>query len=178
MRGLAFSAVAGERFGRLSVVAKARDLTTMKPEWLCVCDCGGLAFSQGSYLRSGHVKSCGCLQRELRERGVAPTHGHARQAARTGTYIAWKSMKQRCVNSKRQDWKNYGGRGISVCAKWRTSFPAFLADMGERPIGLEIDRIDNDGNYEPGNCRWTTRLVNRRNRHRRVQRPTSKKEAD
>jgi len=87
-------------------------------------------------------------------------------------------MKQRCVNSKRQDWKNYGGRGISVCAKWRTSFPAFLADMGERPIGLEIDRIDNDGNYEPGNCRWTTRLVNRRNRHRRVQRPTSKKEAD
>lgn len=98
---------------------------------------------------------------------VKTTHGQSRSrtAGRTATttYYVWAAMIQRCTNPKSGDWYLYGERGIAVCERWR-KFENFLADMGEKPDGLSIDRIDNDGNYEPGNCRWATAIEQRHNR--------------
>ena len=92
-------------------------------------------------------------------------HGHKTRADKASpTYRSWKSMKWRCANTAPKDWKHYGARGIAVCPRWASSFEAFLADMGERPAGKTLDRIDNDKGYEPGNCRWATASEQRRNR--------------
>jgi hypothetical protein len=110
---------------------------------------------------------------EARERMAVErtTHGHARSRttgrAGTSTYYIWAAMIQRCTNPRCAAWKDYGGRGISVCARWRESFENFLADMGEKPEGLSIDRTNNDGNYEPGNCRWATASEQARNKRPR-----------
>lgn len=139
----------GQKFGRLLVLGVAQD--RRRPlRWLVRCDCGTEKSVIGAALRTGSTSSCGC-SRSAALSARARTHGmHA-----SPTYRSWRSMITRCENAAAPDWPRYGGRGICVCERWR-SFDAFYADMGERPDGTSIDRLNVDGNYEPGNCRWAT----------------------
>ncbi|MFC5930883.1 hypothetical protein [Cryobacterium melibiosiphilum] len=142
-----------DRYGRLAVVE------SVVGGWLCKCDCGSAVIVTGWRLQNGKVVSCGCFHRE-RQHETARTHG----MKNTQVYTAWINMRQRCSNQNRPDWANYGGRGIRVCTAWQDSFEAFLADMGEPKTGESIDRIDANGNYELGNCRWATATQQSRNK--------------
>lgn len=154
-----FKNLTDQVFGRLTVVAYAgragKKRITM---WLCRCSCGKETTVTATSLHSD-TGSCGCLRRDS-SRNRNRTHGQCK----TAEYRIWKQMRERCSYPKCKTFAYYGGRGISVCAAWQTSFAAFIADMGPRPsIHHQIDRINNDGNYEPANCRWVTRITNARN---------------
>jgi len=171
----------GEKFGRLTVVGLIgfqKSGSRMRPRFLCQCDCGGEHTALAPSLRGGWVKSCGCLAKEcgrlsfekyLKGRKPAPPANKTHGMSHRPEHNAWNGMKQRCSNPKNKRYPIYGGRGITVCQRWRDSFEAFYADMGPRPSdGHSIDRINPDGNYEPGNCRWATleeQANNKRDNH-------------
>lgn len=154
----------GRRFGRL-IVIKQDGYDNHNAAWECACECGKTHRARGTHLRSGRIKSCGCLNRDM---VIARhlTHGL------TGTteYGSWIAMRGRCYDQKHNNqFKNYGGRGIVVCDRWRNSFENFLSDMGPKPsAAYSIERRDNNGNYEPSNCCWAdakTQQSNKRNTH-------------
>lgn len=156
----------GQKFGRLTVLHACGFDPRKNSLWRVHCHCGGEVIVKGYRLRFGETRSCGCLQREsARKTGARnTTHGHRIHDVRSPTYESWSGMLARCYRMTHKRYADYGGRGIAVCPGWRQSFVKFIRDMGERPSGLTLDRKDNDGNYEPGNCRWATPRQQRHNR--------------
>lgn len=151
----------GMRFGRLTAMCRLRSRNG-QAVWRFACDCGSITEALINNARTGNTTSCGCVQRENRLTKRL-THGHAAGGV-SPTYRSWRNARDRATRPGNPGYSRYGGAGIGMCAEWRTSFDAFLADMGERPPGMTLDRIDNAKGYEPGNCRWATTAMQVRNR--------------
>lgn len=149
----------GKKFGRLTVMGNAGLDKQQRRKLDCVCDCGKEIIVSAYNVKSGHTNSCGCLRREATSIALG-TH----RMSGSKEYNIWEAMRRRCNSTASKAFKDYGGRGISVCPEWNR-FEQFYADMGSRPSPSDqIDRIDNNGNYEPGNCRWVSCTVNARNK--------------
>lgn len=149
----------GKRFGKLTVVGYSHS-KKWKPQWKCVCDCGNEVVVAAECLRAGKTKSCGCLVHRKGIKQLCETEPAHR------LHRIWIGMKSRCYNPKATGYKNYGGRGISICDEWRDDFLAFLswATKNGYQEGLTIDRVDNDKGYSPENCRWATKAEQNRNK--------------
>jgi hypothetical protein len=160
-----FLDLTGHRFERLVVVGRMPNLKGVSQTiWHVRCDCGEEKFAVAySSLISGRTKSCGCLHREVVSyRGPK----HLQRSQRNPLYVTWMAIKQRCYNEKHHSYPRYGGKGVKVCERWLEDFEVFANDMGKRPDGFSLDRIDSDGDYTPGNCRWANALTQGQNKRK------------
>ena len=153
--------IVGKIFNRLTIIEVVKNSTTGN-QVRCLCACGAEVIKLASNVAAGRTKSCGCLNHEsLRSRS---THGCAKHGQITIEYSTWLGIKRRCYNNKEENYEYYGARGIGMCERWKDSFENFLIDMGPRPDGHSIDRIDSSLDYEPGNCRWSDAVTQANNR--------------
>ena len=163
-QGKSMDDITGKRYGRWIVIAQADAYVSPKgrrqPRWLAACDCGTQRVVRASDVISGKSRSCGCLSIDVAIERLT-THGRTHEPA----FRSWRAMIDRCTNPKNNGWSTYGGKGIYVCERWMT-LENFIEDMGPRPPGTSIDRIDGSKGYEPGNCRWATPAEQGRNTKR------------
>lgn len=159
-----YAVAAGQKFNRLTAVEPGPRNKNYGRRWHCRCACGQIVLVDEASLHTGATKSCGCWRREMQDAMRRGRRGPGRgdDGKRTPTYSVWTNMKTRCLNRRNAAYPLYGGRGIKVCERWM-KFENFLADMGDKPEGKSLDRIDVNGNYEPGNCRWATANEQARN---------------
>lgn len=151
----------GRQFGRLTVLE--RDTRRKGAAyWHCVCECGLEATVSSASLRSGNTRSCGCLRSETTT-ARSTKHGLTTRSHRHSAYGSWAAMMSRCYNKNNPRYPDWGGRGITVCTRW-FEFASFAADMGEKPPGMTIERVDNDQPYEPDNCIWAPPVIQARNK--------------
>lgn len=155
--------ITGQRFGRLVAVQRAGTDKFGEMMWLCKCDCGDTPSVRSSALRKGLTTSCGCWRRENTGQRYR-THGRSTSPE----YASYRAMLRRCYDSTHRAWPWYGGRGIQVCDQWLNSFETFLAALGPRPAGWTLDRIENDKDYGPDNCRWAPWTIQGKNKRKRL----------
>lgn len=152
----------GQTFGKLTVVELSTEKFNRRGKrYICSCECGNTTTVRADFLKTGNTRSCGCMLSKF-----IPVRGKEKHGlTRSKEYGVYNGMKSRCYNPNHKAYTNYGGRGIKVCDRWLNSFVAFYEDMGDKPDGLTLDRIDNDGDYGPDNCKWSTyseQNINRR----------------
>ena len=156
----------GQRFGLLTVVERAPRQKARRASWMCRCDCGQTAVKMGKYLLNGDTRSCGCEQKAMRASGNGNRKYGDMARTHRREYTIWRAMKSRCYVESSSNFAHYGGRGITVCDRWRDDFAAFIADMGPCPEGFTLDRVDPAKSYDPSNCRWASWLTQHNNTRR------------